>query len=102
MAIRKCSAEKQLPKSCGRQVIHVGRLPQTDEYDVGRKRNCHYPCSYGQQIPSSSPGPHAERRPQQIKLLFDSERPKVQEWFRFGNLVEVSRLSPEDEVRNKS
>ncbi len=94
-------AEQQLPSS-GRRPVEGGVGMPRDQVDAERQRRprdhgktAHHP---GCEVPRDD---EQDQRIEDVELLLDAERPRVQERLAAGGRVEVAGLLPEQHVRDE-
>ena len=83
---------------------HVERRHRivADLADVQRTRNVARAIRQGTKIEPQPPGERQQQRPDQVKLLFDPQRPEMKKRLGACSVVEVAAFVAENEIWNKS
>ena len=94
------AADHELPKSRQRRVKGRHRTDVNGrDVDCERDRSNHKRDD--EEATPALPDQAQHQRPSQVELLFDAERPEVQQRFRLGRGIEVSGFVPQHQVRDK-
>jgi len=68
---------------------------------VQRERYATYQNNQNQCVKPGFPSRPNKERPDQVKLFLDAERPQVQQQFGLGAVVEVTRHTPKNKIRDE-
>jgi hypothetical protein len=97
---RQDPARHQLPEARQRR-IERRRAKRMDRQHVDQERHHRQRPQHAQHRPAPTPRQRQERRPEDVELLLDPQRPQVQQRLGLRRRVEVPRLAPEHEVRDE-
>ncbi|MCY1545673.1 hypothetical protein D9M68_816250 [compost metagenome] len=97
---RQHGADHELPETCCRVVERGGGLA-LDQRQVQREGQQQENEDPAQRIDAPAVQGVQGERPQHVELLFDGQRPQVQQGFVGRGGVEIARLAPEGKVGNE-